>query len=52
MVDESNRDSRVQAAMKNRWTSLLHNPKLMVIALFASYVSYALIWEKLLLQLI
>jgi MFS family permease len=43
MGDESNRDSRAQAAMKNRWTSLLHNPKLMVIALFASYVSNNLI---------
>ncbi|KAJ6186806.1 hypothetical protein N7519_008107 [Penicillium mononematosum] len=36
MADESDRDSRAKAAMKNRWTSLLHNPKLMVIALFAS----------------
>ncbi|KAJ5990240.1 hypothetical protein N7499_010768 [Penicillium canescens] len=36
MADESNRDSRAKAAMENRWTSLLHNPKLIVIALFAS----------------
>ncbi|KAJ5465604.1 hypothetical protein N7530_009391 [Penicillium desertorum] len=36
MADESNRDSRAKAAMKNRWTALLHNPKLMVIALLAS----------------
>lgn len=43
IADESNRDSRTQAAMKNRWSSLLHNPKLMVIALFASYVSDTLI---------
>jgi hypothetical protein len=36
MADESNRDFRAKAAMKNRWTALLHNPKLMVIALLAS----------------
>jgi hypothetical protein len=36
MADEPNRDARTKAAMENRWTSLLHNPKLMAIALFAS----------------
>ncbi|KAJ5295761.1 hypothetical protein N7508_010582, partial [Penicillium antarcticum] len=55
MVDESNRDSRAQSAMKNRWTSLLHNPKLMAIALFASYVSDNLFcangWPTSMLQL-
>jgi hypothetical protein len=27
---------RTQAAYKNRWTTLRHNPKIVVIALFAS----------------
>lgn len=30
---------RTQAAYKNRWRTLMSNPKLLIIAFFASYVS-------------
>lgn len=32
-------EARTKIAYKNRWKHVLHNPKIMLIALFASYVS-------------
>jgi hypothetical protein len=42
---ESTVDERTKLAYQNRWRTLAKNPKLIVIALFASFVSYILIYN-------